>query len=139
MNRYSHLLFALLLALWTLTACATLQPPAARFSNTHRDFLQLLRWQDFEGAAQYLEEPYRKEFLRQFRPLDDLRIVDVQAESVTPGKTENRMVTRTVMQYYLLPSIAVKKFRFRLEWQYLGGDAHHLGTWRIVSAFPAFP
>jgi len=139
MKRYSHLLSALLLTLWMLTACATLQPPAERFSSTHRDFLQLLRWQDFEGAAQYLEKPYRKEFLRQFRPLDDLRIVDVQAESVAPGKTENRMVSRTVMQYYLLPSIAVKKFRFRLEWRYLGGDARHLGTWRIVSPFPPFP
>jgi hypothetical protein len=126
-------------AILFLAACATLEPPAARFPTTVDNFLQQLRWKDFQGASQHMAEEYREDFLNQFSGLNDLRITDVRLESTTIREKDQLMETWAVLEYYLLPSISIKTFPFRQEWELRGADRYHTGTWVIVTPFPKFP
>lgn len=132
-------LLLLLPGILLLAACSTIEPPATRFPVTADDFLQRLRWGDFQGASQHLAGEYREDFLQQFTPLKDLHITDVRLEASTLREKDRRMVTWAVLEYYLLPSITIKTFRFQQEWALQKTDPHLPGEWVVVTPFPRFP
>lgn len=121
-----------------LLSCGMVVRPAKEFSDASQDFMARLRWKDYNGAAGHLTEEHRSDFLERFSQAGDLNIVDVHLESVD-FSGENRAETWTVLEYYLLPSAAVKTFRLRQEWSYEGGDRYRPGVWRIITPFPPFP
>jgi len=43
------------------------------------------------------------------------------------------------MDYYLLPSVSVKTFRFEQSWEFFGGDDQPQNGYFIVTPFPKFP
>jgi hypothetical protein len=51
----------------------------------------------------------------------------------------HRAHTTLALEYYLVPSITIKKVRLRQEWGYQGGDRYHPGTWMLAGPFPPFP
>ena len=122
-----------------LFACAAVYEPAQEFKGAHQDFRQRLRWADHSGAARHIAPEFREAFLQLFAGLPDLHPVDVRVESVEFQDEGRRAETWTVLEYYLLPSLTVKKFRFRQEWAYVGGDRLHPGAWVITTPFPSFP
>ncbi len=126
-----------IIGLLLIAACAPAVQPSDQFLAASRDFSQRLRWQDWHGAARYMEAPHGEEFLERFRPLEGLHITDVQLESAELQGEDGRVAAWMVMEYYLLPSLTVKKLRFRQEWVYR--DPGRSGQWRIASPFPDFP
>ncbi len=131
------LTLALLVAL--LWGCGALVLPGRELPLTSTDFHQRLRWQDYQGAARHLTDKHRPEFLSHFKSREDLHIVDVRLDTMEYVDGATTAVTETVLEYYQLPSVTVKKHRFRQQWEYQGGDRYHPGTWRIISPFPVFP
>jgi len=127
---------ALLLA---LCACAALVPPQKQLDDAFRDYSQRLRWRDYTGVAAYLPPEHRAEFLDHFSGLDDLNIVDVTLDAVDYRQGDTQAFTSATVEYYLLPSLAVKKTRLRQEWLYEGGDRYRVGDWRLAEPFPVFP
>ena len=122
-----------------LVACGLAARPRQEFQPAFQDYVERLRWRDYQGVAAYLPEADREDFLQHFAALDDLHIVDVQLESVDFGQDERRVRTTVALEYYLIPSITVKKTRLRQEWQYQGADPYRSGTWKLASPFPPFP
>jgi hypothetical protein len=121
-----------------LASCAPPAGTAEELSPAGRDFLQRLRWKDYQGASAYLFPERRQEFLGHFAEQERLHITDVQLERVessAPGKA----VTWGVLEYYRLPSLSVQKFRFALDWTYVGGGRLQAGAWLIDSPFPPIP
>jgi hypothetical protein len=50
-----------------------------------------------------------------------------------------RFETRVEMDYYLLPSVTVKTFRFDQTWLFFSGDETELQGFFITTPFPDFP
>jgi len=130
---------AVFLTCFLLLACGLAAQPRKEFQSVFRDYAERLRWRDYKGVARYLDEAERGAFLNRFGSLDDLNIIDVQLDSADFAESGHRVVTTTNVEYYLLPSLTVKKLRLRQQWVYQGADRYHPGTWRIEGAFPAFP
>ena len=130
---------AALAALFLLCSCGAMVRAEADLTRESRDFTQRLRWGDFQGAARHMADPYRDEFLSLFQGISDLHIVDVRLESVDQPHSELEGEVEMVLEYYQLPSVSVKEFRFRQQWRYEGGSRYHAGLWQIVSPFPPFP
>lgn len=131
---------ALLVVLLVLLAgCAPPTGTAEELEPAGRDFLQRLRWKDYQGASAYLLLPeHRKEFLGSFSAEEQLHITDVQLEQVensAPGKA----ITWAVLEYYRFPSLSVRKFRMRLDWVYIGGKRLQPGSWLLSTPFPDIP
>ena len=128
------------LALMTmLSACGAMVSPEGEFSSVLRDYTMRLRWKDFPGAAGHFEPGLRTDFLQQVGGNDDLNVVDVVLESFDFSDGEHRAQTVILLEYYVLPSATVQRFRLRQQWEYQGADRYHAGVWRIVSPFPQFP
>lgn len=135
LNRWSVVLLMGLL----LVGCGLAARPQQEFQPVLKDYVERLRWRDYQQVAAYLPEAEREDFLQRFSALDDLHIVDVQLESADFGEAGRQVHTTLTLEYYLIPSITVKKIRLRQEWQYQGGDRYHPGTWKLAGPFPPFP
>ncbi|BCR03364.1 hypothetical protein DESUT3_04330 [Desulfuromonas versatilis] len=122
-----------------LGGCGVVVQPGKEFHLASRDFAQRLRWMDVSGTARHMLPEYAEDYRQRYLGREDLRIVDVRFETIELLEQGREAEARMVVEYYLLPSLNVKKFRFSQHWAYLGGDRYHPGVWTITSPFPPFP
>lgn len=122
-----------------LGGCGVVIQPGKEFTLTSRDFAQRLRWMDVSGTARHMLPEYAEEYRQRFMGREDLHLVDVRFETIEFLEDGRRAEAQVVLEYYLLPSLKVKKFRFTQQWAYLGEDRYHPGIWTITSPFPPFP
>lgn len=113
--------------------------PENQFVRVQDDFMQRLRWKDYQGAARHFSEENREAFLQQFRRADDLNVTDVRLVSLEYQAQEQQMQTEIEIEYFLLPSATVKTFRVEQQWHYFHDSQSATGEWRITSLFPEFP
>jgi hypothetical protein len=126
-------LYLIILCAVMLSGCSMAVRPGDSFVAARDDFVERLRWGDYQGVGRYLEEKGRIAFLEQFSGVEDLRFVQVDPVSAELTDENRRAVSWTMLEYYRLPSVVVKKYRLRQEW------AFRDGAWRIVSPFPVLP
>lgn len=122
-----------------LAGCGLSAQPRKEFSSTFKDYAERLRWRDYQQVADYLQPDYRQEFLQKFSALDGLHVVDARLESVDFSDDDARARTALILEYYLLPSITVKKAFLQQEWIYQGTDSYRAGFWQLDGPFPPFP
>jgi len=125
-----------------LTGCALHSRVMNAQESFHRsldDYLQRLRWVDLQGAEAHFDPQSRSSFADHFVTSRDLHITDVRMERAEYREDEQLMDTWVVIEYYLLPSMAVKSFGFPQQWRFFPGEEYGTGVWRITSHFPTFP
>ena len=101
------------------------------------DFMNAMRWKRYNVAAGLMQPEYAEEFLKTFRALKDIHIVDVRLIDVKRSAEGHRFDTTIEMDYYLLPSVTVKTFSFDQGWEFFGDE--NTEAFFIVSPFPEFP
>ncbi len=130
---------AFLLVATLLVSCGMAVRPAETFLTARDDFSEALRWQDCSGAGRYLAAEYQSELPDSGQSDEDLRVVGVQPQSVEFGEDHRSAETVTLLEYYRLPSVVVKKHRLRQQWSYRQDDRLKSGSWQITSPFPRLP
>jgi hypothetical protein len=141
-TRQKKLYGCLGLLLLCLAGCALssqVVSPESQFLKTQDDFMQRLRWRDYQGAAKHFTEPHQAGFLQQFRQADDLNVTNVRLESAKYAAEGEQMATVVAVEYFLLPSATLKTYRLEQQWSYFREHENLPGEWRITSLFPAFP
>ena len=103
------------------------------------DFMKSMRWKRFKIAASLIHREHRQDFMATFKPLRDIHITDVRLISLQPAADGRRFETSIEMDYYLLPSVTVKTFRFDQTWVYSDGDGSTPKGFFITTPFPEFP
>ncbi len=133
---FSGLLLALLLA-----GCfgQPQAPPEKLDEMSRKDFMAALRWKQYPVAATLMKPEYREDFLATFNALKDIHIVDVRMIDLQTVQESRRFETTLEMDYYLLPSVTVKTFRFKQTWVYFDGEDPALQGFLVVTPFPPFP
>lgn len=130
--------FLLVVMLAQLASCAQPVGTVEDLASGGRDFLQRVRWKDYQGASAYLLPELRQGFVGRLAAEEQLHVTDVRLEPVensSPGQAS----TWAVMEYYRLPSLSVRKFRFQLDWTYVGGGPLQPGSWLLSAPFPTIP
>jgi hypothetical protein len=130
-----------LLLILCLAACLgqTQSPPEKLAEMSRDDFMSALRWKQYQVAANLMKPEFRDDFLATFNALKDIHIVDVRMVDLKSTQEDRRFETTLEMDYYLLPSVTVKTFRFKQTWIYFEGEDPALQGFLIVTPFPAFP
>ena len=131
--------YAMLLVVVLLSSCSWAVRPGETLLDARDDFAQRLRWQDCNGAGRYLAPEQKAEFLESCQADEDLHFVSVEPQSVDLSDDERQADTVTLLEYYRLPSVVVKKYRLRQEWSYQQGEGMKQGFWQVVSPFPELP
>jgi hypothetical protein len=137
--RESGRIYALLLLVFLLSSCGLAIQPGHTLHDAQDDFVQRLRWQDCNGAARYLAPEVQSAFLESCQADDDLRFVLAEPESVELSDDQRQADTVTLLEYYRLPSVVVKKYRLRQQWSYRQGTGMKQGAWQVTSPFPKLP
>ena len=138
MTRYGRV-YSMLLMVVLLSSCGLAARPGETMLEARDDFAQRLRWQDCNGAGRYLAPEHKEAFLENCHANEDLRFVGVQPQSVNLSDDQGKADTVTLLEYYRLPSVVVKKYRLRQEWVYQQSEVMKEGVWQIVSPFPELP
>jgi len=106
---------------------------------SQRDFTQRLRWQDFPGAANYFTAEQRASFLDNFQDQKKIHFTDLRAVGLDFGPDGLTAKQTLDLEYYALPSLTVKTFRFSVDWSYDKEGNRGMGAWQIINPFPEFP
>lgn len=131
--------FGLAVLTLQLGGCANLYNPAAEWPQVGNDFVQRLRWRDYSGAANHVEETRRSAFLAWAGRLEALQLVDGRLESFVLKDNDQRAEAVAVLDYYRLPSARVRSWQLLQQWEYQGAGKLTPGTWQLISAFPDPP
>ncbi|MEZ4484402.1 MAG: hypothetical protein R2864_07330 [Syntrophotaleaceae bacterium] len=105
--------YAMLLVVVLLSSCSLAVRPGDSLLEARDDFSQRLRWQDCNGAGRYLAPEQKADFLERCQADEDLHYVGVETQSVELSDDQRQADTVTLVEYYRLPSVVVKKFRLR--------------------------
>ncbi len=138
MTRYGRVCWIYMMVV-LLSSCGWAARPGETLLDARDDFTQRLRWHDCNGAGRYLAPEQQKTYLENCRVDEDLRFVGVEAQSVELSDDKRKADTVTLLEYYRLPSVVVKKCRLRQEWVYQQGEGMKQGVWKVVSPFPELP
>jgi hypothetical protein len=130
--------YAMLLVV-LLSSCGWAVRPGETLLDAQNDFAQRLRWQDCSGAGRYLAPESQSAFIESCQAGEDLRFVSVEPQSVDLSDDQRQADTVTLLEYYRLPSVVVKKYRLRQQWSYRQGEGMKQGVWQVVSPFPEMP
>ncbi|MDT8441202.1 MAG: hypothetical protein RQ723_06045 [Desulfuromonadales bacterium] len=134
--RFAGLVVLLLLL---FAGCTPLFSPERQGRKTVDDFIYTLRWMQFPAAAGFMQPDLQKDFLDQFKAVqNDLTITDVRLAEVTIYEEGRRVETAIEMDYYLLPSAMVKTLEIEQAWDYIE-NGRVSGDHLITTPFPEFP
>lgn len=131
--------FACLALLLVLSGCGGVVEgqKGAKLTDVSDRFCKAMRWGDYIGAGNFVQEDLRQEFIDIFQQQEDLRITDSRIVSIEPreGYTE----TLYQMEYYYLSSMRLQKWQWRQQWHYEHFDGLKFGLWMIGNLPPEFP
>jgi len=141
MNVATRIGLALLVAAWLLVSCSMpMMDKGNQFEISVRDYLQRLRWKDFHGAAAFMKEEYREDFLARMKQLEGLQLVNVTLVHMEPGEKEEVYRTVALVEYYILPSLTLKEKELNQKWVIVKPESWKgMAAWMIDSPFPEFP
>lgn len=123
-----------------LVACSSHVKPTDKLGEMSRDdFLTDMRWKRFKEASSLMLPEHRQAFMKTFTSLKDIDITDVRLVDLQTLDEGKRFETTVEMDYYLLPSVTVKTFRFDQTWSFIAGDDPALQGFFISTPFPDFP
>lgn len=134
-----RILLSILLLSVLLSACAKPVELGSSFGKMSNHFVESVRWQDFQGASKFMVEDERDAFLQQFPRNKDLHMVDVRFEQVALNEEAGEAETVLFLEYYLLPSVTVKEWRWTQQWQRTDGTFPQEAFWMIQAPPPTFP
>ena len=109
------------------------------YERMSKDFLQAMRWKDFEGAAAYLEEGHRQDMLVRFSESRDLHIVGAAYQYSRLNKKMGAAQSEMILEYYLLPSTRVQEWVWKMDWVLIPAGTKQRGIWQVQGVPPAFP
>lgn len=136
MRRFVSQYLMIVLGLVGLTACATMAVPEARNNlvSSVENFSQRLRWKEMNGAVRYLMPGQEEGFRDLFDGRDTLHFVDVRVERMEMPAPD-RATSWLLIEYYELPSVAVRRQKVELPWVLHKEGEGMLGQWKIADAF----
>lgn len=122
-------------------ACSTPLDGVGKLGEMSRkDFNSALRWKQYPVAAGLMQPDLRQDFLNTFAPLkDDFHITDVRIVDLQTFEEGRRFETTVEMDYYLMPSLAVKTFSFKQIWVYNESKDPAQTGFFVATPFPPFP
>lgn len=127
------------LPLLVMTGCSQKIDFGPGYDRMSKDFLQAMRWQDFQGAAAYLNKDERPKLLASFNGLRDLHIVEAEYQYSRLDKKMGTAESELILKYYLLPSTRVQDWVWKIDWVLIPVDTKQRGTWQVQGAPPTFP
>ncbi len=137
MNKY--FLLSVFILPFLLSGCPRNIDLGPGYQAMSKDFLQAMRWQDFHGAAAYLQDGSRQQLLASFNGSEDLHIVDAEYQYSRLNKKMGTAESELTLKYYMLPSTRVKDWVWKIDWVLIPVDTKQRGTWQVQGAPPAFP
>lgn len=130
---------ALLLTVFALVLAGCRNPylVAQRFDDTHREYSQLVRWQEHQNACLSFADPsVADECLARAGAAKGVSMADYRVKGIDVDPAKGTATVRVEFDYYVLPSTRLKTLEDVQEWRYEEVDGKE--RWRIVTPPPEF-
>ena len=124
--------------LFFVSACAMPPELGPDLESVSSRYCEAMRWRDVSGAANFLLKEHRDSFRLQFAD-EDLHVVESRIVAVQLDEDGENASAEYLLEYYLLPSSRIRKWRWQQQWKMLRPELASTGIWQIQNTAPAFP
>jgi hypothetical protein len=117
-----------------LGSCATVFAPDTQFdfAHTQRKYTQMVRWAQFERAADFVDPEVIPEYRAQAAAMSSVRFTDYQIREVGPEE-DGRILAKVTYFAYLRSQPVAVAFDEEQEW------SQSVGRWVVRSSFAQRP
>jgi hypothetical protein len=129
----------LLLAMALVPACTRPIDVGPGLDDYCDQFSKAMRWKDFIGAGNFVRQDVRSAFLDQFQEDEDLNVVDSRIVNFNLNIDQQTAEADYLLEYFRLPSMQVKKWKWKQQWELHQPKALKTAIWHIVNAPPPVP
>lgn len=117
--------------------CASMLVPGEMLDSSIRSYQQMIRWQEPNGAAAFVEPEHRAEYLERVAALDKIKIVEYEIKRVELTDKDMKAQVTVEFKYHHLDSIVVKSVVDEQRWEY-ESEGKQVG-WHLITLPPEFP
>jgi len=138
MKNYTKSLLAVM-ALFILAGCTTLKNIniGSDFEKSAKGYVQLVRWQELESAADtYVTPSLQEEYRKKIAEAGEVKIVDYRVRMMTCDPVKGEGTVKVEFDYYRPPSLKVLTVNDTEKWSYENDNDRRI--WRLQSLLPQF-
>ncbi len=133
-NLATRIILSLLPLMVALGSCTTMSRD--EFDKTTRDYLIVLRWQNFETASLFAASSIRDEFERRVEDAKNVEVLDYRIINVDYDEPKKKATVNVEISYRMLSSNQVRTLVDKQVWSY--GEENGSKQWRLMSVLPKF-
>ncbi len=135
-TKYLFIIFIVSISLISLSGCASKQKQKILNSFDERIYLygRLLRWKEYEGAANMIKHQDESSVEIDFDAYKDLRITDYEVKKVVMGDELKTAEVEAEIDYYFETTSSVETVRDKQSWWY----NEKVENWFLDDDFPSF-
>lgn len=106
------------------------------FDKTSRSYATMLRWQEFDAAAAYVDAPLRDDYRKRVEAARGIRVLDSRILSKDCDTEAKKGEIVMELDYNVNPSTTVRTVTDLQKWRYF--DESEKKGWRLESLLPEF-
>lgn len=122
-----------------LAACTTLKNinAGSEFEKSSRNYIQLVRWQEFESAAvTHVDAAQLEEYRKRVREAGEVKVADYRVRAMECDPVKGEATVKVEFDYYRPPSVKVLTVEDVQKWSY--EDENGRRVWRLKTLLPEF-
>ncbi len=122
-----------------LSSCQSMRDEkvAEEFTNTSRDYLNMVRWHELEKAPlSFIDDSLREDFQKRIDAAREVKIFDYRVRNLRCDVQKGEAGLSVDWDYYIPPSVKVKSVEDVQKWRYVGEKDK--GLWMLKTLLPEF-
>jgi hypothetical protein len=121
-----------------VSACSSLRSSREELKDTVTAYNDLLRWNEFNKAKNFVDDSVRKEFESSAQAAKNARIADYRILNADFEAQNGDQIVEVEFDYYVSPTYLVKTLLDKQKWSYIYVEKDKRKHWRLMTPMPDF-
>jgi len=121
-----------------VSACSSLKSFREELKDTVIAYNDLLRWNEFNKAKNFVDESLRQEFEARAKAAKNVKIADYRILNADFEAEKGEQIVEVEFDYYISPVYLVKTLVDKQKWSYVYIQKEKKKRWRLISLLPEF-
>ena len=128
----------LCVSLAIVSACSSLKSFREELKDTVIAYNDLLRWNEFNKAKNFVDESLRQEFEARAKAAKNVKIADYRILNADFEAEKGEQIVEVEFDYYISPVYLVKTLVDKQKWSYVYIQKEKKKRWRLITPLPEF-
>lgn len=128
----------LCVSLAIISACSSLRSFREDLKDTVIAYNDLLRWNEFNKAKNFMDDSVRQEFEARAQAAKNVEIADYRILNADLEAQSGEQIVEVEFDYYVSPTYLVRTLLDKQKWSYVYVEKDNREHWRLMTPMPDF-